>query len=77
MTDHLSLAALMGAGLQKSAKIANVTDVQSEGERNPRATFTVVGTDGSVCSVVVKRLMMGQPGAMPVTKGKGKLKEGN
>ncbi len=76
MTDHLSLAALMGAALQKSKEIANVTDAQAEGERNPRATFTVIGTDGSVCSVVVKRLMMGQAPSEPTkaskTKAKGK-----
>lgn len=68
MTDHITLSASMAKALKALPEIASVTEAQPEGERNPRATFTVVGKDGSVCSVVVKRLMMGQAPSEPASK---------
>lgn len=70
MTDHLTLSASITKSLRALSEIANVTQPTAIGERNPRATFTVIGKDGSVCSVEVKRLMIGQAPSPPASKSK-------
>ena len=58
--DHLSLATVVSIFLQKDPQVANVTNSQVVGSRNPRAMFTVIGNNGAVLQVDIKRLMKGQ-----------------
>lgn len=63
--DHLSLAGIIMTVLDHNALVANVTQMQAVGQRNPKAGFTVVGTNGAVLQVEIKRLMKGQPDPEP------------
>lgn len=63
--DHISLAGIVMTVLDHNALVANVTLLQEVGQRNPKASFTVVGKNGAVLQVEIKRLMKGQPDPEP------------
>lgn len=73
--DHLTVAALVGSLLQKNEDIANVTNVQVVGERNPKASFTVIGENGAVLQFEIKRLMRGQAQEPPPLTDKPKARK--
>ena len=63
--DHVSLAGIVMTTLDHNALVANVTQLQNVGSRNPKASFTVVGNNGAVLQVEIKRLMKGQADPEP------------
>ena len=70
--DHLSVAGLIGKFLRKDKLIASVTEAQVVGTRNPTATFTIIGNNGAVLQVTIKRLMRGQEAEPPKPTAKPK-----
>lgn len=72
--DHISLAEAAIASFAKNKDITSVTGIQEVGSRNPKATFTVIGDNGAVLQVEIKRLMRGQPAPEPEPKKKPKAK---
>ena len=58
--DHLSLADMAATFFAKDKQVASVTAIQEQGQRNPFAGFTVIGGNGAVLRVSIKRLMKGQ-----------------
>lgn len=46
----------LASTLSNNAQVANVTKIETQGTRTPRAFFTVVLMDGSVFRVNVQRL---------------------
>ena len=70
--DHISLAGIVMTTLDHNALVANVTQMQEVGQRNPKASFTVVGKNGAVLQVEIKRLMKGQTDPEPEPQPKPK-----
>ena len=58
--DHSLLAEIVTDHLKGLVGVASVTAIQDQGVRNPVAKFTVIGVNGSVLQVSIKRLMKGQ-----------------
>ena len=70
--DHVSVAGLIALVMNKNKDIASVTPAQEVGTRNPKAIFTIIGENGAVLQVEIKRLMRGQESEVPAPKPKAK-----